>query len=153
MLKAAKLQPKPASKDQNDGILLRLITKIVDRVQITVRNVHVRYEDLVTNPAVRQFVVYHAVIFINEISARFLGGCYPGAVEPAHDTTNNNERGLSASHSQNTHGAQLGCVLDCRSASAIQLGERVNTRHGSVCMCTLFVTIDYVLTGSDCTRR
>ncbi len=54
MLKAAKLQPKPLRADQGkgDGVLLRLLTKVVDRVQITVRNVHVRYEDHVTNPRV-----------------------------------------------------------------------------------------------------
>ena len=53
MLKAAKLQPKPSKKGQRgDGILLRLLTKVVDRVQITVRNVHLRYEDHVTNPTV-----------------------------------------------------------------------------------------------------
>ena len=53
MLKAAKLQPKrEKSSGASDGVLLRLLTKVVDRVQITVRNVHLRYEDSISNPKV-----------------------------------------------------------------------------------------------------
>lgn len=55
MLKAAKLQPKSSDKQGSaDGIVLRLLTKVVDKVQITVRNVHLRYEDHVTNPRVSE---------------------------------------------------------------------------------------------------
>lgn len=58
-LKQAKLQeaellaqglPNKGDDKQAESFISSLVTKIVDNVQITVRNIHVRYEDSISNP-------------------------------------------------------------------------------------------------------
>ncbi|OQR92697.1 vacuolar protein sorting-associated protein [Achlya hypogyna] len=40
------------SKDDDSTFLTRLTTRIIDNLQITIKDLHIRYEDLVSNPAV-----------------------------------------------------------------------------------------------------
>ncbi|KAI3625696.1 hypothetical protein CBS9595_001057 [Malassezia furfur] len=39
-----------ATAKQNESFISSLVTKIVDNLQITVRNIHIRYEDAISNP-------------------------------------------------------------------------------------------------------
>lgn len=37
---------------KNESFTSSLVTKVVDNLQITVRNIHIRYEDALSNPEV-----------------------------------------------------------------------------------------------------
>lgn len=42
-----------ADSQQSEGLIASLITKIVNNLQVSVKNIHVRYEDKMSVPGVR----------------------------------------------------------------------------------------------------
>ena len=42
----------PSDASQSQGLIASLVTKIVNNLQVTVRNIHVRYEDKLSVPGV-----------------------------------------------------------------------------------------------------
>ena len=44
----------PSDASQSQGLIASLVTKIVNNLQVTVRNIHVRYEDKLSVPGVSE---------------------------------------------------------------------------------------------------
>jgi vacuolar protein sorting-associated protein 13A/C len=61
--KEKEKEDKGKEKKQDDSFAIRLATKIVDNLQIDVTNIHIRYEDDVTDPQVT-FSLAHFVFLI-----------------------------------------------------------------------------------------
>lgn len=68
-------------KQQSQGLLSSLITKIVNNLQVTVKNIHIRYEDKLSVPGVSGIHAtrYHFCPLIYAV-ASVLGGCHSGRV-------------------------------------------------------------------------
>ena len=49
----ACIQYIPADSPQQQGLIASLIAKIINNVQVTVKNIHIRYEDKISMPGVR----------------------------------------------------------------------------------------------------
>ncbi|KAJ3092913.1 hypothetical protein HK102_000456 [Quaeritorhiza haematococci] len=50
MIAAQAKGVKPENKDQNASFVTQLVTKIVDNLQVSIKNIHIRYEDRVSHP-------------------------------------------------------------------------------------------------------
>lgn len=44
-----------ADSAQSQGLIASLVTKIINNLQVTVRNIHIRYEDKLSVPGVSSF--------------------------------------------------------------------------------------------------
>ena len=48
---------EPSSDNpESQGLIASLITKIINNLQVTVRNIHIRYEDKLSVPGVSEFI-------------------------------------------------------------------------------------------------
>jgi vacuolar protein sorting-associated protein 13A/C len=64
-LDAANAEPDNQKNNENEGFISQLTTKIVDNLQFTMRNIHIRYEDNISDPG----HPFSAGITLKELSA------------------------------------------------------------------------------------
>ena len=61
----AQQQSKESNNKGGDGFLAQLTTKVVDNLQFTMKNIHIRYEDKISDPG----HPFAAGITLKELSA------------------------------------------------------------------------------------
>lgn len=64
------------NSQQSQGLWASLTAKIINNLQVTVKNIHVRYEDKLSVPGVRVLPYFNPIMLSDSSSASFRCGCH-----------------------------------------------------------------------------
>lgn len=64
-LEAAEIVNKAAGSSADSSFMTLLATKVIDNLQISVTNIHIRYEDTVSTPLVSPFLISESILCWN----------------------------------------------------------------------------------------